>query len=519
MGRHHSRTILVLALSVALIASVLTVTAVTGQTEDHTFTEETTESRLGDITIDMNVCKPAAADQGPVPLIVHSHGWGGSKSGCSSFGSYLDAGFAVVSFSQRGFGETGGEAHVEDPHYEAQDTMAVIDHMATKPWILKDSDPNGDPIPDDPVMGAIGGSYGGGFQTIGALQEINETGETRFDALAPEITWHDLPESLAPNGVIRSLWVDVLYAAGAANVHDGIHEAFVVGAATGQLPNGSIPGTYNIVQDFYGNSPVWFSDHGIQLDIPVLIGQGITDNLFNLNEGWHNFEDVLDPDAREASYFVGYNDGHALPSVLPRGGPGSVAQPADRCTTEAGYTSFDDLVLAFMENKLKGAGNPMPSSTYNLATADNQSCLHAETIGPTGTVELGLPLVTPTGAGAPVYIPVAQGPVTLAGIPTLSGDLVSAGVDQRAFIGLAVGTTPADAELLSNNLMPVRSFLPGVQEGYTTELAGISADLQPGQTLYLVVTATADQFVHHGSRVPGGLVLQDASLGLPILTS
>lgn len=512
MGQHTTRSILVLGLTLALVASLFAATAVTGQTQDHTFSEETTESRRGDITIDMNVCQPAAAAEGPVPLIVHSHGWGGSKSACTSFTSYLDAGFGVVSFSQRGFGNTGGQAHVEDPHFEAQDTMAVIDHMAAKPWVATET-------PGDPVMGAIGGSYGGGFQTIAALQEINETGETRFDALAPEITWHDLPQSLAPNGVIRSAWVTALYAAGSSNVHQGVHQAFLFGAATGQLPDGSVPGTYNIVQDFYGNSPVWFSDHGIQLDVPTLIGQGITDNLFNLNQGWHNFEDVLTEGAQGKSFFVGYNNGHALPSAFPVGGPGSVAQPADPCSTEAGYASFGDLALAFMENQLMGADHTMPSSTYSLATADNEACLHAESIGPTETVALDLPVVTPTGAGGPVYLPVAQGPLTLGGIPTLSGDLVSAGVDQRAFVGLAVGTTPADAQLLSNNLMPVRSLLPGIQEGYTTELAGVSADLQEGQSLYLVVTATADQFFAHGSRTAGGLVIQDASLDLPVLAS
>ncbi len=519
MGHTRSGKLHVIALGLALLASVFIAVALPGTAESHASNAETTTSPVDGITIDMNVCQPAAADQGPVPLIVHSHGWGGAKADCSTFEAHLDAGFGVVSFSQRGFGETGGQAHVQDPDLEAQDTKAVIDHMAAKTWILKDTDESGDPIPDDPVMGAIGGSYGGGYQTMTALTEIAEDGETRFDALVPEITWHDLPQSLAPNGVVRSVWVDALYALGAGSVHDGIHQAFAYSLATGQLPDGTVPGVYNIVEDFAENSPKAYSDAEVRLDIPVLFGQGITDNLFNLNEGWHNFEDVLTPTAQEDSFFIGYNNGHALPSALPVGGPGSVAEPADPCTAEAGYDSFGDLALAFLKNQLKGEENAMPSSTYGLAAADNAGCLHAEDIGPSQTFELDLPVATPTGAGAPVYLPVAQGPLTLAGIPTLSGDLTSAGVDQRAFVGLAVGQSPADAQLLSNNLMPVRSFLPGIQQDYTTELAGVSADLSQDQTLYLVVTATADQFVHHGSRTAGGLVLQDASLGLPVLAS
>ena len=62
----------------------------------------------------------------------------------------------------------------------------------------------------DPVLGAIGGSYGGGYQFVGALSEVRDRGATRFDALVPEITWFSLTESLFPQGVPRTEWAAAL---------------------------------------------------------------------------------------------------------------------------------------------------------------------------------------------------------------------------------------------------------------------------------------------------------------------
>ncbi|MDX1611933.1 MAG: CocE/NonD family hydrolase, partial [Candidatus Thermoplasmatota archaeon] len=286
-ARFHTVTFALLLMLAGLSGAALTGTAEAGYEQI-----DASITGVDDAVIDFNVCKPQGASaEAPVPVIMHSHGWGGSASECSSFTDFFEAGFAVVSISQRGFGASGGEAHVHDPNWEGQDNVAIIDFVAAYDWIAKDA-------PGDPVMGGIGGSYGGGFQFMTALTEIDETGDTRFDAIAPEITWNDLPQSLAPQDVVRSVWVDALYAAGAGSVHQGIHEAFFYSMATGQLPDGSVPGVYDIVSDFADNSPQWFADKGHQLDIPVLIGQGVTDNLFNLNQGIRNYQNVLTDDAR-----------------------------------------------------------------------------------------------------------------------------------------------------------------------------------------------------------------------------
>jgi pimeloyl-ACP methyl ester carboxylesterase len=471
----------------------------------------TTVESFDGTEIDTLVCQPAdASAEDPAPVVMHSHGWGGSRADdCSSFDALLDAGFGVVSVTQRGFGNSGGKAHVHDPALEGQDNKAVIDHVASLPWVQTEG-------PQDPVMGAIGGSYGGGYQFITALTEIQETGDTRLDALAPEITWYDLVQSLAPDDVIRSVWVDALYAAGATNVHQGIHEAFAYGLATGQLPDGTVPGVHDVVADFTENSPAGFVSDGVQLDVPTLMRQGLTDNLFNLNQAVDNYQRTLTADARADSYLVGYNGGHALPNAYP---PGTMAS-GDPCSSVGDHEGFDELRLAFLENQLTGADNPMPGTAYRLAT-DDGGCLAVDSVEPTQTVDAGPAQVaaTPSGAGAPVYLPLTEGPTTVAGVPQLDATLTTAGVDQRAFLGLAVGPSPAQAQMLSNNVLPVQRDLPVAQEDLSMELPGVATEVAEDETLYLVVSPTSDMFVHHGSRTPGTVAFEDVEVGLPVPAS
>ncbi len=85
-----------------------------------------------DSTEPVQICyslfRPAGADKADrVPMIMHSHGWGGSRTtDPASFEKWLDAGYGVLSFDQRGFGESGGFAHVENPDFEGHDVRNLI---------------------------------------------------------------------------------------------------------------------------------------------------------------------------------------------------------------------------------------------------------------------------------------------------------------------------------------------------------------------------------------------------------
>ena len=171
------------------------------------------------VRICYSLFKPAGASSAHVPLIFHSHGWGGSRTkDPAAFKSWLDAGYGVLSFDQRSFGESTGVAHVMNPDLEGRDVVRLVDFVAWLDWVTKQR-------PGDPLIGAIGGSYGGGYQFAGAFTELRDRGRTRFDALAPEITWWDLKQSLAPDEAARTMWLAILYAGGGTHLPPAVAAA------------------------------------------------------------------------------------------------------------------------------------------------------------------------------------------------------------------------------------------------------------------------------------------------------
>ncbi len=514
------------SLAALSLVAVLLVPGMASADPGDTVEQVVVKSDADGTDIAITVAKPAeASTSAPVPVILHSHGWGGSRTTTLSgdVAAFVNAGFGVVSIDQRGFGASGGEANVEDPDLEAEDIDSVIDYVATLDWVALNEDNNGDPIVGDPVLGAVGGSYGGGYQTMAAFDETQEEGSTRFDAIIPEITWYDLNESLAPQGVPRTAWTTALYAAGASALPQYVHEGFAWGAATSLWPDGTILGQANenvpdLDSEFHEHGPVAFVERGVLLDIPMLLRQGSSDNLFNLNQGLHIFNKGLTPAAQSESLFVGYNGGHALPNAFPLG----KASGTDSCSGDWTALRVAFFRAVFDNDPATNPGSLLPSR-YNV-TDVNGKCLRYDTTGatkiavnesldPTGSNAM----ISTLGLGAPIHIPLDTGAIKIAGIPTLSGDVYSLTPEARVFFGLAIGTTPADAQVIQNNLMPLRQVLmiPNVGQSFEIELPGVAADVPEGQSLFLTITPTSDMFAGHGSRIPGGMLLTDLELTLP----
>ncbi len=451
--------------------------------------------------------KPAGASRRHrVPMVMHSHGWGGSRTTTAAdFKPYLDAGFGVLSFDQRGFGESGGKAHVENPAFEGKDVRRLVSYVASLPWVRKDA-------PGDPRLGAIGGSYGGGYQFVGAFEELRVHGKPVFDALVPEITWFDLKQSLAPDEVVRTEWAAALAAASLPSdaLPQEIVASVVDGAARGTWPDGSTPGTTDLDAFFRKNGPKWHVDHGRRLDIPVLFGQGETDNLFPLQQGLQNWAKALTPRARARSIFVGYNGGHTLPSAFP----GGVGVAGDPCSKKLGSASFADLGLRFLQEELQHKDRHLRGfGRFHLATADGR-CTTVGSVMPDRTVRLP-ELLSTTALGVPLPTEVAKGPIRIAGRTFLDGKVTTYTPDARAFLALAVGTSPADAKIVQNNMLPLNEPAAVTAATRRVELPSVAVDVPAGQSLFLVVSPVSDMFASHGSRLPGVVQISDARLRLP----
>ena len=453
--------------------------------------------------------RPAGASaRRPVPLLMHSHGWAGSRTTSpAGVREFLDAGYGVLSFDQRGWGQSGGKAHVENPALEGVDVRRLVRLVSRLGWVQQDG-------PGDPRLGAVGGSYGGGYQFLGAFEHLRVRGKPVFDALAPEITWHDLTQSLAPEGVVRTEWALGLSAAALLSdaLPHHVYKALIEGALTGEVPDGSVPLTEDLVAFFEKNGPKWHIDHGRRLDIPVLFGQGTTDTLFPLQQGLANWRKAITPRARRHSIFVAYNGGHVLPALLP----GGIRVTSDPCSRKLGGGDFRDLSIRFFDETLKGRDTGLTGWGRLHFATPTSTCTSFRSAAPTRKVRVGRVLTT-TAVGLPLPYEIARGPLRIAGSPYLTGKVTALGLQNRAFYGLAVGTAPGSARLVQNNVLPLNEPRPVTGKQRRVTLPSVAVNLKKGEKLFLIATAISDTFALMGSRVPGVVLIDDTVVHLPVV--
>ena len=72
----------------------------------------------------------------PRPAIVLAHGLGGTKTdSLPTARSLARDGYAVLVYTARGFGASGGLIHLDDPAYEGRDAVAMVDAAAARPEV------------------------------------------------------------------------------------------------------------------------------------------------------------------------------------------------------------------------------------------------------------------------------------------------------------------------------------------------------------------------------------------------
>jgi hypothetical protein len=90
-------------------------------------------------------------------------------------------------------------------------------------------------------------------------------------------------------------------------------------------------------------------------------------------------------------------------------------------------------------------------------------------------------------------------------------------VNNRAFYGLGIGTTPLDAHLVQNNVLPIVEPEPVLGERRRIALPSVAVDVPKGQTLYLIASGISDTFAVMGSRTPGAVLIEDTVVHLPVV--
>ncbi|MEV8093974.1 alpha/beta fold hydrolase [Kitasatospora sp. NPDC085879] len=271
----------------------------------------------------------------PRPAILLAHGFGGSKEGERDRARQLArSGYAVLTWSARGFGHSGGRIGLDAPDREIQDVVHLVDWLAQRPEVRLDK-------AGDPRVGITGASYGGGAALLGAAYD------PRIDAVAAGITWWNLADALFPqaaqgstaaDGVFKKLWAGLFFTTGSAGAPTGGAPAAGSGGAGPGTAGGPQDGQQDSRQGQVGcgrfldelcamynrvatagrpdaeavavlqkSSPSSVAD---RIKVPTLVVQGQQDSLFPLDQGDRTARAVAANGAPvSVDWFAGGHDG------------------------------------------------------------------------------------------------------------------------------------------------------------------------------------------------------------------
>ncbi|MFD4608324.1 alpha/beta fold hydrolase [Streptomyces sp. NPDC058440] len=218
---------------------------------------------MGDgVRVDTSYFTPATPGRHPAVLL--GHGFGGSKDDVRRQAQDLARdGYAVLTWSARGFGRSTGKIGLNDPKGEVADVSRLIDWLARRPEVRLDG-------PGDPRVGVAGASYGGAISLLAAGYDH------RVDAIAPAITYWNLADALFPGGVFKKLWAGAFVnsGGGCAKFEPALCRMYERVAESGK-PDAEARA---LLQE---RSPSAVAD---RIKVPTLLVQGQTDSLFPLGQ-------------------------------------------------------------------------------------------------------------------------------------------------------------------------------------------------------------------------------------------
>ncbi|MEU2545473.1 alpha/beta fold hydrolase [Streptomyces roseolus] len=210
-----------------------------------------------------------AGPSGRRPAVLLAHGFGGSKDDVRAQAERLARdGYAVLTWSARGFGASGGKIGLNDPAHEVADVRGLLDWLAARPEVLLDG-------AGDPRVGVTGASYGGAISLLAAGHD------PRVDAIAPQITYWNLADALFPGGVYKKLWSGILFSMGADARGDacGRFAPEICALKERVAVSGAPDAEARALLEARSPSAV-----GDRVKVPTLIVQGQTDSLFTLDQ-------------------------------------------------------------------------------------------------------------------------------------------------------------------------------------------------------------------------------------------
>ena len=492
-------------------------------------------------TVAMTVFEPPNICGGAkYPLVLQAAGFGGTRTQSVSGGApsasegygvgenlayVVASGYGAISFDQRGMGETTGKIRVMDPDFEGKDYLSVMDWAQAKlPWLAFGPTLEGDD-PSEPIMGAMGGSYGGMYQVM--LANIDK--RHRLHAITPNITPGNLSFSLFQGTTPKTLWNLFLFGDGQqagsglnrAQFDPFVNELFVSDLAADQEDPFATDFFNYHSADYFCNDKAIATNGGAGTSpllpptsappkVNAMIWIGVRDTLFNFNNGYENYECFSKGggDVRLLSYQAGHNSVGVVPDL-----GATLYLPAnDDEDSRCGATLNEDQAAVLWFNQyLKGqagAASSIPVNPCISLSAGDAVTVPTITAGKAGT-ELDLPSALTVVSGAQVDIPTAQSLFTAtsdnmveAGVPHVQLQVTTTapvGVGTPIlYVGLgqthASSSTPTNWDLIDNNVTPIRGT-----GTFDLDLVGGGTRLMKGDQLGLLIYGLQDQYAATGS--------------------
>ena len=461
---------------------------------------------------------PSASATHRLPTVLMGPGWGqggdtntsaGNASGAGVVGatpiaSLRQAGYNVLTWDPRGFGQSTGTVEIDNARFEGRDVQRLIDWVATQPKSALDG-------PGDPRFGMVGGPHGGGIQLVTAAIDC------RVDAIVPEIAWHSLTTSLYKADTPKNGWASILIAAtNGRSVDPHIPHAYQASITSAALDQAD--------RD-------WFAQRGpgdlvARITVPTLIVQGTIDTLFTLDEGIQNYRILRDHNVPTAMmWFCG---GHGLCLT----NPGNPARVQTALINWLGrYVKRDKTIDTgprfdlIDQNGTRYTTDDYPVATGTAVTAGGKGILRLVADGgsgpahpPAGSTEIlaGIAAgITPAPATNAVNVDVAfAAPVVVIGAPQLKlsyHGTAPAGVKPtRVFAQLVDKTTGV---VVGSQITPIKVTLDGRPHSLSVPLEVIAFTARAGSHLTLQLVATSTAYAQ--PRLGGSIEFSEIQISLP----
>jgi ABC-2 type transport system ATP-binding protein len=453
----------------------------------------------------------------PAPTVLKGPGWGqagDTNTAGSGYGLFGDlgidalhhAGYNVLTWDPRGFGQSNGTVETDSPDYEGRDVSALIDWLSTQPGVQLDAE-------DDPRMGMVGASYGGGIQlTVASI-------DCRVDAIVPQLAWHSLGTSLYKADTAKTGWGDLLYGVAATHTLD----PHITSAHSDSDASGVIT----------PDDAAWFVSRGPGDDVdkitaPTLLEQGTIDTLFSLDEAATNYKILTDNGVPTAMLWMCSGHGVCLTEPGDQQLPGTAAlQWLDRYVKGDSAAKPVPVFEYVDQNGAEHTAGEYPPPGGDPITADGRGALTFEAGGgsgpavATGTVGalggVALP-ITPARANHAADIPItfARHAFVL-GAPQLTlryaGTSPAGERPTRVFAQLV---DDASGIVVGNQITPIEVTLDGREHTVETPLEMIAFTAEPGARLTLQLVATTVAYAE--PRLGGRVEFSSVHISLPTVT-